>query len=98
MFISNFVEIWQTPQAEILERIRKVSAPGALTGCWAGRGKFWQEDYWDRYVRDEEHLQKIIHYIEWNPVKAGLVKSPEQWPFSSARYRDEYYRLKSSNA
>jgi hypothetical protein len=32
--------------------------------------------------------------IESNPVKAGLVKSPEQWPFSSARFRDEYNRLK----
>jgi hypothetical protein len=27
-------------------------------------------------------------------VKAGLVKSPQQWPFSSARFRDEYNRLK----
>jgi hypothetical protein len=28
------------------------------------------------------------------PVKAGLVKSPEEWSFSSTRFRDEYNRLK----
>ena len=50
-------------------------------------------DYWDRYIRDEAHYQKVAHYIEWNPVTAGLVKSAEQWPFSSARFRDEYNRL-----
>ena len=54
------------------------------------RGKLWQDDYWDRYIRDEAHYRKVVHYIESNPVKAGLVKTPEQWPFSSARYRDEH--------
>jgi hypothetical protein len=36
----------------------------------------------------------VVHYIEPNPVKAGLVKTPEQWLLSSARFRDEYNRLK----
>ncbi len=27
-----------------------------------------------------------FHYIHRNPVEAGLVKIPEDWPFSSARY------------
>jgi hypothetical protein len=35
----------------------------------------------------------VVRYIETNPVKAGLVKSPEQWPFSSARFRDQYNNL-----
>ena len=48
---------------------------------------------WDRYVRDEAHYRKVTHYIEWNPVKAGLVKTPDQWPFSSARFRDDNNRL-----
>ena len=59
------------------------------------RGKLWQDDYWDRYIRDEAHYRKVVHYIECNPVKAGLAKTPEQWPLSSARFRDEYNRLKT---
>ena len=29
-----------------------------------------------------------MRYIEANPVKAGLVKAPEDWLFSSARDRN----------
>jgi len=71
--IHLLVEIWQTPQAQLI--------------------KLWQDDYWDRYIRDEAHYRKVVHYIEANPVKAGLAKVPEEWPFSSARFRDEYNRL-----
>jgi REP element-mobilizing transposase RayT len=51
------------------------------------RGHFWQVDYFDRYMRDEAHLQKAIGYIENNPVKAGLCATPEAWPYGSARFR-----------
>jgi REP element-mobilizing transposase RayT len=50
-------------------------------------GKFWMEDYFDRYVRDAKHFDNAIAYIENNPVKAGLCKKPEDWPFSSAWFR-----------
>jgi REP element-mobilizing transposase RayT len=46
------------------------------------------EDYFDRYVRDEKHFANAISYIEKNPVKAGLCLRPEDWPFSSAWYRE----------
>jgi hypothetical protein len=29
------------------------------------------------FIRDEAHYRKVTHYIEWNPVKAGLVKTQE---------------------
>jgi len=47
-------------------------------------GPFWQEDYFDRFIRDGEHFRKARDYIERNPVKAGLVRKPEAWRFSSA--------------
>ena len=51
------------------------------------KGKFWQEDYFDRYIRDEKHYFSTINYIENNPVKAGLCKRSEEWRHSSAFYR-----------
>jgi len=51
-------------------------------------GKFWIDDYFDRYARNEKHFYKTIEYIENNPVKAGLCEKPEDWPFSSARWRE----------
>ena len=41
----------------------------------------------DRCVRNDEHLNRAIEYVEYNPVKARLVDSPAAWPFSSAHFR-----------
>ena len=49
----------------------------------AGR-PFWQEESYDRLVRDESEFARIARYIEMNPVRAGLVAEPQQFPWSSA--------------
>ena len=46
-------------------------------------GSFWMEDYYDRFIRNEEHLQSTLDYIRQNPVKAGLVQRAEEWPWWS---------------
>ena len=56
-------------------------------------GQFWQEGYWDTYMRDEEHESKVRRYIENNPTKGKLVAFRKDWPWSSARFRDLYERL-----
>lgn len=50
-------------------------------------GEFWQRESYDRWVRDIDELERIMLYIEANPVKAGFVETPEDWPFSSAHDR-----------
>lgn len=49
----------------------------------------WQRDYWDRYIRNPEHFAKTKHYIENNPVNAGLVKPPVDWQWSSTAFNKE---------
>ncbi len=49
-------------------------------------GAFWHDDYFDRYMRNEDHLMRTIHYVEQNPVKAGLVDAADKWPWGSARF------------
>ena len=46
-------------------------------------GQFWQEDYFDRFIRTEEHYYYTTNYIHNNPVKAGLCKAAKDWKFSS---------------
>lgn len=50
-------------------------------------GAFWERDYYDRYVRNEDHLLNVVRYVENNPVAAGLVQTAEDWQFSSANAR-----------
>ncbi|RYG27582.1 transposase [bacterium] len=47
-------------------------------------GSFWAEDYFDRFIRDEEHFWNCVSYIHQNPVKAGLCERAEEWRWSSA--------------
>ena len=46
---------------------------------------FWQDESYDHLVRDDAEFQRIARYIEWNPVKSGMVATPEEFPWSSAR-------------
>jgi REP element-mobilizing transposase RayT len=41
------------------------------------RGAIWEQESYDRIVRDEEHLYRVIQYIGRNPQSAGLTAG--QW-------------------
>jgi len=46
------------------------------------KGTLWAKDSFDRYIRTEAEWARTATYILDNPVKAGLVKQSEDWPFS----------------
>jgi REP element-mobilizing transposase RayT len=48
---------------------------------------FWQDESYDHWIRSSEELKETIGYVESNPVKAGLVESAEEWPWSSAHFK-----------
>jgi putative transposase len=76
----------RTPRERIMKSVKGYSARqcNRLLGL---RGQFWQDESYDHVARDDEELYRIIDYVENNPVKAGLVKRPEDWRWSSARDR-----------
>ena len=47
-------------------------------------GQFWMEEYFDRFIRNEEHFQSAYNYIINNPVKAGLTENPEDWKYTGS--------------
>lgn len=49
-------------------------------------GHVFQGRYKDQVVQREGYLPNLLGYIARNPVRAGLVKSPELWPWSAYRY------------
>ncbi|MFM9873103.1 MAG: transposase [Fimbriimonadaceae bacterium] len=64
---------------ERLADISFVSPEGIRQRVWMPGGGF------DRSLRDTDAVWNSIAYIHNNPVKAGLVHSPEEYEFSSAR-------------
>jgi len=77
-----------TPRERIMKSVKGFSARqcNALLGV---SGIFWQDESYDHCVRNHDELLRIIDYIEMNPVKAGLVTTPADWCFSSAKERAE---------
>lgn len=62
-----------------------------LSSCYAQyinrtqhrKGHLFQDRYCDFLVNDEAYLLKLIQYVHLNPVRAGLVKTPENYLWSS---------------
>jgi hypothetical protein len=50
----------------------------------AGRGRLWQAGYYERILRDDDAPRAIARYIIANPVRAGLVTSPLEYPYSGS--------------
>ncbi len=48
------------------------------------KGEFWQHESFDRFIRNYRHFERVVSYIENNPVKAKICSKPEDWKFSSA--------------
>ena len=69
--------------AQLLHSWKSFTATKANTILGRG-GPFWQKEFFDRFVRDQNHFEAAIRYIEHNPVKAGLCDTPAEWSYSSA--------------
>ena len=51
---------------------------------YKGNGHVWQGRYKSFIAEGGKHLLAVLKYVERNPVRAGLVKRAEHWPWSSA--------------
>jgi REP element-mobilizing transposase RayT len=44
-------------------------------------GIVWQRDFFDHRLRSAESSEEKASYIRQNPVRAGLVENPDDWPY-----------------
>jgi len=49
-------------------------------------GAIWQRGFHDRALRAEEDMKDVARYMVANPVRAGLVRSPGEYPFWDAAW------------
>jgi putative transposase len=73
--------------AEILHSLKRHTARQANL-LLDRTGAFWQDESYDRFIRDDAELERIIKYVLYNPVKAGLVDDWNQWKWSYCKYED----------
>jgi putative transposase len=66
---------------------RFIKAAKQASGFWHSRrkgGLLWQRYVWDRVLRSQEDTMGAVRYILANPVRAGLVREPLEYPFSGS--------------
>ena len=61
----------------------KIASSRALNKSRYTQGEFWQLRYFDHAVRTVKEYWDSMQYMHFNPLKQGLVKKPEEWPWSS---------------
>ena len=66
-----------------LKPAKSCGAPGN-SNSKVYKPSIWHREYWDRFIRNENHFKSALNYIHQNPVKAGLVKNDSDWQWSSA--------------
>jgi len=86
--MPNHVHLLMTPLVDVsrtMQSLKRFTARQCNRVLGLTGHTFWQSESYDRLVRDGTEFQRIVRYIETNPVKAGLVATPEEFSWSSAR-------------
>ena len=66
--------------AEIMNGI-KGSLAHSINKELKRKGHVWEKEYFDRILRKEESVTEKVEYICMNPVRKGIVKSPDEYPW-----------------
>ena len=72
--LSNILHSWRSFSSNEINKILNRT------------GRLWMPEYFDRFIRDNEHFNNVVNYIHNNPVKAGLVDDPTKYKWNSAGY------------
>ncbi len=87
--------IWRLPQADadfglrwsLIKRLFVTGSPAASVRSLSKAAKrekgIWQRRFWEHQIRDDLDLERHVDYVHFNPVKHGLVKRVNEWPYSS---------------
>jgi putative transposase len=82
VIMPNHVHTLWRPAASLAVLLRFVKGPTARSANEVLKREgqpFWEEEYFDRLVRTADEARRIRLYIAANPVRAGLVASPEEY-------------------
>jgi putative DNA methylase len=90
--MPNHVHVRYDKPTDLMKRIlhswRSYTA-NKINEAVGREGRLWQRGAFDRYIRDRRHFFYAQCYIWLNPVRAGLVDDPYDWPWSSIHQHED---------
>ena len=90
--MPDHVHVLLTPRSgtdlsRILKGVKGVSAR-LLNQSRSTHGHIWQDESWDRILRDQNELDEKLEYMLLNPVRKGLVEDP--WEYDGWYYNEKW--------
>jgi putative transposase len=84
---NHFHLLIETPQSNLALGMRELNSSYAqfFNHRHGRRGPLCEQRYGAVLIESESHLLEVARYIVLNPVRAGLCKRAEDWPWSSYR-------------
>ncbi|MCA0971430.1 transposase [Halobacillus litoralis] len=86
--MDNHVHLVIKEDAEDISHVMKrigVSYAGYYNRTYETTGHLFQDRFRSEEVEDPRYLMRVVRYIHQNPVKAGIVNSPDKFEWSSCR-------------
>jgi len=90
VLMTNHVHLLMTPQTReaISKTIQFVGRHYVtyINHVYGRSGTLWEGRHKGCLISSEEYLFSCMRYIEMNPVRAGMVETPAEYPWSSYRW------------
>lgn len=87
VLMTNHVHLVVTPseEASLGEMMRSLGARYVrfINLCYKRRGTLWEGRFRSSLIQTEQYLMVCYRYVELNPVRANMARSPAGYPWSS---------------
>ena len=75
--MPNHIHLLLLPKIKLSDILKQIKGKSAilLNNSLDKKGTFWAREYYDKVIRDENHLNIVMEYILNNPIKVNLDDS-----------------------
>ena len=79
--MPNHIHILFKQKTELAKTMQVLKGASAfqINKLLARKGKFWEDGYYDKLIRDENHFSATYEYIKYNAIKAELNDAKERF-------------------
>ena len=85
LMTNHFHLVVETPEPNLGHGMHRLNGMYAqrFNQRWDYKGHLFEQRFRSREVLSEVHMAEAARYVVLNPVRAGICRAPERWPWSS---------------
>src|SRR5713226_8480824 len=80
----HLILVGEGVSSELMPMVRAFKGAAAAVARESGVSSLWQKGYYDHVLRSGKSLEEAAWYVFLNPVRAGLAKTVQEWPYSGS--------------